>query len=587
MAAAHATPPGEVASEAQFHLEPFDYSGVRLLDGMLKKQYEATRDFYFKIPNDDILLGFRRRAGQPAPGNELPGWYGQDEFNAFPQWLSGMSRMAKATGDKEILNKATLLMREWAKTIEPNGYFYYSRNPIAPHYTYEKTVCGLVDLYHYGGQGEALPLLEKITDWAIANLDRRCPNPDSKDPTGSGGGTRNSDCSEWYTLSENLYRAYKFTGSAKYKTFGDLWRYPHYWGMFSGESEPAPYGLHAYSHCNTLSSAAMTYEITGEEQYLKTLINAYDYFARTQFYATGGFGPDEALVRPDGSLGKSLENTVASFETPCGSWACFKLGKYLQRFTGEARYGDWIEKMVYNGIGAALPMSGRGDTFYYSDYNIGGAHKVYSKWGPFPCCSGTFPQAVADYHNIIYYKDSNNLYVNLFVPSSVTWDYDGDDITVEQATNYPESEITTLTVSPTRSAAFGLKLRIPEWCMSASIEVNGSKQDVVCQPGKWALVERRWNSGDRLTLRIPMSLRLVPVDQQHPKRAAVMQGPVVLVRLHDPTMFTGGRDPSQWMHPSGRPLEYHIQPQPSGPFVPFYQVGGYTTAYGMYFDLKS
>ena len=57
--------------QVPIRLTPFDYDGVRLLDGMLKKQYEATRDYYFNLPNDDLLLGYRKRAGLPAPGTEL------------------------------------------------------------------------------------------------------------------------------------------------------------------------------------------------------------------------------------------------------------------------------------------------------------------------------------------------------------------------------------------------------------------------------------------------------------------------------------------------------------------------------------
>ena len=110
-----------------------------------------------------------------------------------------MSRMYKATGDKPILEKATHLMREWGKTIELDGYFYYSRRPMPPHYTYDKTVCGLVNLYHYGGQKDALPLMEKITDWAVKNLDRSCQNPTPEHP----------DATEWYAVSENVYRAYR------------------------------------------------------------------------------------------------------------------------------------------------------------------------------------------------------------------------------------------------------------------------------------------------------------------------------------------------------------------------------------------
>jgi hypothetical protein len=580
--------PGQDSSGGQVYLAPFDYSGVRLLDGMLNKQYQATRDFYFNLPNDDMLLGFRKRAGLPAPGTELGGWYSNDIGNNLPQWLSAMSRMYKATGDKPILEKATYLMREWAKAIEPDGYFYYSRKPFPVTYSYDKTVCGLVDLYHYAGQKEALEHLEKITDWAIQNLVRTNPNPSAEHPDASTGPPSNEVHRlaplEWYTLSENLYRAYQFTGNSKYKTFGDLWHYPNYWGMFTGSAEPTPYMLHAYSHCNSLSSAAMTYAVTGEPEYLKTIVNAYDWFERTQFYATGGYGPTERLQRPDGSLGKSLETTTATFETPCGSWAGFKLGKYLMQFTGEARYGDWIEKVAYNCIGATLPMSGRGRTFYYSSYKLGGGRKVYAG-STFPCCAGTYPQAVADYHDLIYFKDSTSLYVNLFVPSQVAWDLEGNVIKFEQETSYPESETTTLQINPTKSTVFNLKFRVPGWCEGMSFEVNGSKQAVAARPGSWATLKRRWNRGDLVKVRLPMSPRLVPIDKQHPDRVAVMVGPVVLVRENESRTAVMERNPSK-MLPSGEPLEYRVQAEPSRPFVPFYRVGE-GALYGMYFDLQT
>jgi len=210
-----------ISGEPRSLLEPFNYDGVRLRSGMFKSQCDATWDYFFKLSNDEMLKGFRERAGMPAPGKSLGGWYGGDPapdkdypqrwpdflfsrgdmFNTFGQWLSGMARMSRATGDQAMSEKAAVMMREWAKTIEPDGFFYYSRNPIAPHYTYEKMVGGLVDLFEFGGVKDAIPHLERITDWAIKNLDRKRVNPSPENPASVGG------C-EWYTLCENLYRAY-------------------------------------------------------------------------------------------------------------------------------------------------------------------------------------------------------------------------------------------------------------------------------------------------------------------------------------------------------------------------------------------
>jgi DUF1680 family protein len=566
---------------ARSRLQPFNYDGVRLSTGMLDSQFRATRAYYFAIPNDDILKGFRQRAGLRAPGNDLGGWYSGDPtvtrwwskgdtFNVFGQWLSGMARLSKAGNDEELSEKAVHLMIEWGKTIEDDGFFFYSRRPNAPHYTYDKTVCGLIDLYEYCGRTDALPLLEKITDWAIPSLDR-IRKLNLSDPT------------EWYTLSENLYRAYRLTGNTKYKNFGDVWQYPAYWKFFTGGTEVAPYHYHAYSHVNTLSSAAMAYEVTGEEHYLKTIVNAYDWLERTQLYATGGYGPEEEMMPPDGSLSNSLETTFRSFETPCGSWAGFKLSRYLMQFTGEARYGDWIEKLVYNGIGAALPMAAQGQTFYYSDYRLGGGRKIYHIDGTWPCCSGTYPQVVADYHNVIYFKDQDGLYINLFVPSVVTWHYKQNEIAVEQETTYPESDITVLTVTPRDPATFNLKFRVPGWAEGATVKVNGVLQTVAARPGTWAEIRRTWKAGDRVAIQIGMRLKTVPVDAQHLQRVALVYGPVVLVQKLESVLPASTGEILTRM-PRGNGLTFSAPGQPVGDFVPFYKVGA-GVPYNMYFDL--
>ena len=69
-----------------------------------------------------------------------------------------------------------------------------------------------------------------------------------------------------------------------------------------GGTELTRYNHHAYSHVNALSSAAMTYAVTGDPEYLQVIVNVYEWLEKTQLYAIGGYGPDERLMPPDGSL---------------------------------------------------------------------------------------------------------------------------------------------------------------------------------------------------------------------------------------------------------------------------------------------
>jgi DUF1680 family protein len=299
-------------------------------------------------------------------------------------------------------------------------------------------------------------------------------------------------------------------------------------------------------------------------------------------------------MSPDGSLGKALETRSDTFETICGSWAGFKLSRYLMQFTGEARYGDWIERLFYNGVGASLPLRPGGRNFYYSDYRISGGMKV-DYWENFTCCSGTYIQNMADYHNLIYYQDSSSLYVNLYVPSEVVWNRPAGDIRLLQETGYPETETSTLTVETKQPADFTLKLRVPSWSREVSLQVNGADAGVACQPGEWAAISRTWKSGDRVQIRIPLRLRTEAVDRQHPGRVAVVRGPVVLAldyNYHDPAFELPKTDDdlNRWLVADDKPTVFRVQRPDGRPvrlkFRPFYDLAE-DFPYLMYFDRQA
>jgi len=527
---------------ARVLLEPFDYDGVQLRPSRWLSQLQTAREFYLAVSDDDILHGWRAAAGLPAPGQPLGGWCAQNTNTVFGQWLSGMARLYRAANDTEIREKAGRLLTGWAKTVKPDG------DCGMRHYAFEKLVCGLVDMHVYGGYPEALPLLVKVTSFASKSFSREniaaAPWPSDLNSGGPG---------EWYTLSENLYRAYIASGRELFREFADAWLYPAYWNKFAETSSPSDaWGVHAYSHVNTFSSAAMAYAITGEAHYLAILKNAYDFLQRTQCYATGGYGPAERIMQADGSLGRSLDLRMDSFETPCGSWAGFKMTRYLIGFTGEARYGDWTERLLYNGVGAALPLGPGGKNFYYSDYRLAGAMKVYDE-GTFTCCSGSLFQDLADYHNIIYFKDPNALYVNLFVSSEVVWKRQGGVVKVVQQTDYPEAETSMLRIESESGSAFALKFRVPVWSRDFSAKVNGAPVSMEAKPGTWASIERTWSPGDTVEITIPLRFRTEPVDLQHPTRVAVARGPSVYVLdagRHEPVPQLPD-DLNAWLTPAG------------------------------------
>jgi uncharacterized protein len=572
--AAVAEPPSQSASpkwavelKGKRLLENFDFHGVTLDAGPLRKQVDEAREDYLRIPNDDLLEGFRQRAGLPAPGQDLGGWYSGDVFHVFGQIISGLSRLYAATGDPACREKVNTLVAEWSKCIAPDGYFFYSTKPNAPHYIYDKLVGGLVDAHIYCGTREALPALSRITDWAIKHLERSRKIADNS--------------TEWYTLSENLYRAYLATGDEKFRDFAQVWEYSEYWNIYlRGASifAPRPDGkhndvYHAYSHVNTLGGAGAAFLVKGNTRYLELLKNAYDFLDVNEFYSTGGYGPDEQLL-PRSAVAERLGTTTNTFETQCGTWAGFKMAKYLIRCTGDAKYGDWVERLALNGIGANIPMTSDGRVFYYSDYNTHGGEKRRTDFG-WSCCTGTRPQAVADLADQVYYHDAGNLYVNLFTPATVKWNISGASVTIRQQTRFPDEPQTQFIVAADHPAEFAIELRTPGWLASPiRAELNGQPVQLTHDDKGWARIRRRWSSGDKLTVSLPMRLSAHPITENHSYPFALTYGPVVLAASTPNTKFVRKLDlaqvDGQLTAVPGEPLAWQMASESAVVFRPFY-----------------
>ena len=522
-------------------LRPMDYRNVSLTKSPFKNQYDKMLEYFLAIPNDDILYGFRKRAGLAAPGNELGGWYSNDGsfdvndfdeiFNVFGQWLSFLGRAYAISSDKRIYDKAVYLMEEWGKTIEDDGYFFYTRQCNAWHYSYEKIQGGLTDLYIYAGIKDAKTLMDKITAWAEKELPRfRMPAMSSRTMFIGGNPAIKRIDNEWYTLSENLYRIYTATGDERYKDFAAVWHYDYYWdGLREGISDVMT-RVHGYSHVNNLGGAAYAYRVLGDERYLQTILNAYKFLKENQLLADGGYAIEEHMADQQGSNYQDIEHIAKSFEVPCGAWAVFKTVRHLLSLTGQAHYGEWAETALYNAIGASLPMKDdsqrRGKTFYYSDHRIGGGRKVYFPHS-FPCCSGTYPQALTEYHNMIYYQDDGCLYISQYIPSKAEANIAGKSVAVEIKGSYPEEDSFSISVSC--AGQMKIALRIPHWVSGgARISVNGTGVDIDISPGEWAIIDREWSAGDEVGVSFPMSLRTYPICKQQPQRAALMYGPILL-----------------------------------------------------------
>jgi DUF1680 family protein len=528
-------------------LSVFGYSKVQLLDGPFRKQFDENHKLFLGLDEDGLLKPFRKRQGLPTPGPDLGGWYDDaDDFDeknnfhafiaghSFGQYLSGLARAYAVTGSKPTQEKVHRLVRAFAETVEPTGKFYVDYR--LPGYTFDKTCCGLIDAHEFAADPIALGVLKRSTDAVLPHLPKKALSRAEQEARPHKTIAYTWD--ETYTLPENFFLAYQRSGDKRYRELGERFIYHEYYDALAENHNVLP-GKHAYSHINTLSSAMQAYLVLGDEKYLRAATNGLR-MVQEQSYATGGWGPDEAFVEPGrGLLAESLGKTRSSFETPCGAYGQFKITRYLLRVTGDSRYGDSMEQVLYNTIAGAKPILADGTSFYYSDYNSEGAKKVNykDKW---PCCSGTFPQLTADYGISSYYPGKDGVYVNLFLPSRVTWLQNGTRCILAQQTSYPTSNTTQLQLDIARPENFTVYLRVPAWTDTKTrVSVNGKRVEGEIVPGKFFAIPRTWKNGDRIEFEIGMPLRLQSVDERNTNTVALVRGPLALFGVGNlPATFT-------------------------------------------------
>jgi DUF1680 family protein len=541
-------------------LEEVGYGQVTVRSPLVVAQMENTHSVLMGMSDDSLIKPFLVMAGPTdkavdAPGDDLGGWYTYfADFNyhipqkvgfcpgsTFGQWVSALARSYATTGDVATREKVLALNAMFARAMaaDPKGNFFEKTR--FPAYTFDKMACGLVDSAKWAGDTSALKTLAATADVVSPHL------PPSAVEWAKPWRPGKDDSWSWdesFTLPENLYKAYSLGGGARFRKMAE--QYLDDEGYFNAlaANEPAVAGKHAYSHVSALSSAMQAYLVDGSEKHLLAAKNGFD-MVDAQSYATGGWGPDERLRKPGSEdVYDSLTKTHASFETPCGSYAQMKITRYLLRVTRDGRYGDCLERTLWNTVLGALPLRADGGAFYYQDMNWK-ARRVYSEH-TWPCCSGTLPQVAQDYGICSYFRESatvhreGSVWVSQYFASTLRWNESGAHMELEQRApkgqpEYPLGEGIELHMKASRPTHFAMKLRIPAWCDAATIRVNGRAVPAETAKG-FATVSRVWHSGDVVELGLPMRLRLeagLPAESaaKHPDVAALMNGPLVLMAV--------------------------------------------------------
>ena len=421
----------------------------------------------------------------------MKGWCNSTSAVIFGQLVSGMVRLGRATRDGALIDKANALFEGWRETLPPDG------NARMRAYDWDKLVCGLVDLGRYGGATRAVLTLRQTVEWASRTFDRTRQPADGHDFWGAGPG----DTSEWYTLSENLYRAYLVSGDPLVQDFADTLALR---GLLAAvrrrpSRHPEVLPVHAYSHVNSFSSAAAGLPRHRRRPLPAICLNAYDFLQRTQCYATGGYGPDERLMPPDGSLGRSLDVSATTPRSRAVRGPPSSCRAYLIGFTGEARFGDWIETIATTGWARPCRPEPDGKCFYYGDYRPSAGTKQHY-WHEWPCCSGTYIQNMAEYHNMIYLQDDERSTSTCTSPRRLTLGARRAERHGPTGDRYPEAGTEHGHADAQEAGALRAALPCSRLGRRADLAVNGRRSTSRRSRAAGRSIEREWNSGDTVLM---------------------------------------------------------------------------------------
>ncbi len=508
------------------------------------------------MDEEALLSGFRNRPGVQA-------WIGEH----VGKWLHAAVLTWQNTNNPELRAKIDRVVSELIATQEPDGYlgtydfptrWTMERERGWDVWVHKYVLIGLLS-YFDGTQDEGRGTGgEQLRQKA---LDAACKAADLILRT-FGTGEGQLDLMERSThvgmasssILQPMVWLYRATGEKRYLDFCRyiVWAWEHsphgprlLGSLLShGDVHKTANGK-AYEMMSCLVGAIELYRVLreeGKEGEGKALLlaaqRAWEDIVQNHLYITGGTSLGEHF-QPD----HHLPNDGAVSET-CATVTLLQLTLELFRLTGEAKYMDIAERIVFNHLLAAQHPNGdrwcyftplEGQKNYRSDIN---------------CCSSSGPRAIALLPTFVYTLDPDGgIRVNLYTQSELN--LTGLGIRIVQETAYPYDGAVTLRLQVSQPKKFALRMRIPDWCETATVSVNDEKPKRV--GSGYCELSRQWHNGDVVRLELPMNLKVVIGSHTNEGKLALVYGPLVLAA--DSRFLTEGAMPldAVTVSPKGQP----------------------------------
>jgi len=529
-------------AQAMIHL--LDANQVHLLPGspFYERQELHRRGYLASFDPDKLLFPYRALAKLPQTTGIKSGYNGWDSGflrgHMAGHYLSAATRMAAATGDSLLRQRANYVVAELSKCQEalhldgylaafPSGAFDHLEGKpgdrggvVVPYYTVHKIMAGLLDAYHYLGNKQALEVAVKMADYfekrcvalSAGQIERIFRTDQSRNPQ-----------NEFGAMSDVLAQLSEITGNKKYLEMALVFNRPWFVDPLArGEDHLA--GLHGNTHIAQALGVAHYANLTGDEQETKAAENFWRILTRDHSFVTGGDTFNEWLDKPGVEVGASIDGhreLPPTTAESCNTHNMLKLTTHLFERQPKIEYADYYERALYNHLLTTVAPD-TGAVTYFTP--LRGNFRTYLD-GTF-CCVGTGIENTPRYNEGIYFQQGDSLWTNLYIPSELDWQE--VDMTIRQEGDVTRAEPVRFTVTKAAKRPITLNFRIPFWITKpAIVTVNGKVQQIEARASTYVSLKRTWKVGDVVTLTFPTSLRLEKAKDD-PSMEAVFFGPVLL-----------------------------------------------------------
>jgi DUF1680 family protein len=542
----------------------FDVSDVELLESPFTKAREATVQYLLKIEPDRLLSDFRTHAGLKARAERYGGWESSGlAGHTLGHYLSALALHYAATKNEECLRRVNYMIRElkecqearrtgylgaipkedsmWAEVAKGNirSRGFDLNGAWSPWYTVHKIMSGLLDVYLYCGNKEALALNTQMADWA-GNLIRNL----------NDSLVQQMLVTEYGGMNDALVNTYAITGNKKYLELSYRFHDRRVLDSLAMKIDVLS-GKHSNTQIPKVIGNARRYQLTGDRKDSTIARFFWETIVHHHTYATGGNSNYEYLGTPDQLNDKLTDNTTET----CNTYNMLKLTRELFTITPSAALMDYYEKALYNHILASQDHE-TGMVTYFVSLRMGGKKQYSNEFRSFTCCVGTGMENHVKYGENIYYRGSDgSVYVNLFIPSVLNYKQEG--VQIRQDGYIPKTKTVVFSIRGKAKRAFALRLRKPYWAKKITVSVNGSRQDVSVADDGYIVLSRKWKNGDKIEFSPSLDFYTEAMPD-NPNRRAVFYGPVLLAGVlgnrepepsEVPVFVTGVKDPNQWVKP--------------------------------------